>query len=148
MTSAMRMEHARHSSMPGFARSHWIYQRCQLSTTKFSGNLAHRKTQKYLRSSPDQPLRDLAPPWTPDAYTLYFYSGDVEENPGPPSADQEQKMFEAIMQIPSLVQTQADILNEIRSLRSDQRAIELKVTDLAVKVERAEGFASSVPHPL
>ncbi|KAH7957814.1 hypothetical protein HPB52_023150 [Rhipicephalus sanguineus] len=56
---------------------------------------------------------------------------------------QEQKMFEAIMQIPSLVQTQADILDEIRSLRSDQRAIELKVTDLAVKVERAEGFASS-----
>ncbi|KAH7981930.1 hypothetical protein HPB52_001811 [Rhipicephalus sanguineus] len=52
--------------------------------------------------------------------------GDIEENPGPLSAEQEQRTFEAIMQIPSLVQTQADILNEIRSFRSDQRAIELK----------------------
>ncbi|KAH6930048.1 hypothetical protein HPB50_008119 [Hyalomma asiaticum] len=60
--------------MPGFAKSHWIYQRCQLSTTKFSGNHAHRKTENYLSSSPDELLRDLAPPWTPDAYTLYFYS--------------------------------------------------------------------------
>ncbi|KAH6936196.1 hypothetical protein HPB50_014938 [Hyalomma asiaticum] len=55
--------------MPGFAKSHWIYQRCQLSTTKFSGNHAHRKTE----NSPDELLRDLAPPWTPDAYTVYFY---------------------------------------------------------------------------
>lgn len=53
-------------------------------------------------------------------------------------------MFEAIMQIPSLVQTRADIPNEIRMLQSDPQAIEQKVTDLAAKVESAESCAFSV----
>lgn len=38
-----------------------------------------------------------------------LYTGDIEENPGPRLPVQKQKMFEAVMQIPSLVQTQADI---------------------------------------
>lgn len=40
--------------------------------------------------------------------------GNVKENPGPLTAYQQQEMFEAIMQIPSLVRNQADILYEIR----------------------------------
>lgn len=74
----------------------------------------------------------------------FLRSADIEKNPRPLSAEQKTEMFEVILQIPLLVRTQADILNEIRSIRSDQPAIGKRVTDVAAKMLRVEMWASSI----
>ncbi|XP_072144699.1 uncharacterized protein [Dermacentor andersoni] len=77
--------------------------------------------------------------------TIYLLlSGDVEQNPGPLSTEQEQQMFQAVMKIPLMMQGQSDILDEIRCLRANQQAMEQKINDLSVKVQFAEETASRV----
>ncbi|XP_049516930.1 uncharacterized protein LOC125942697 [Dermacentor silvarum] len=47
---------------------------------------------------------------------LLQLAGDVEQNPGPLTSEQEQQMFNAVMAIPMVLQKQTEILGELRSV--------------------------------
>ncbi|XP_077491262.1 uncharacterized protein LOC144101915 [Amblyomma americanum] len=71
-------------------------------------------------------------------------AGDVEQNPGPLSAGQEKQMFDTIMTIPVIQQQQTEILDELRSIRLEQKNLEEKLTKLAEKVKSVEDNVSLV----
>ncbi|XP_075726224.1 uncharacterized protein LOC142767862 [Rhipicephalus microplus] len=76
------------------------------------------------------------------ARMLLLLSGDVEQNPGPLTSQQEKEMLDVIMTLPSMQQQQTEILSEIRFIRADQQALEQKLSQLAEKVKLVEDNVS------
>lgn len=61
--------------------------------------------------------------------TLLLLSGDVEQNPGPLSPQQEKQMFDTIMTLPSMQHSQSAILDELSSIRANHEAFQQKITE-------------------
>lgn len=68
-------------------------------------------------------------------------SGDIELNPGP-LTEELNHMFNVIMTIPAVQEKQSDILEEIRSIRLEQQALENKLSALTEKVKDVENVSS------
>lgn len=75
--------------------------------------------------------------------TQLLLCGDIELNPGPLTEEQLSQMFDVIMTIPAMQERQSDILEEIRSIRLEQQALENKLSALTEQVRDVENNVSS-----
>lgn len=91
-----------------------------------------------------------------DAFFLLLCCGDIESNPGPKTlrsgADTESEQLNAMFMMikgindrtAELVQTQADMSSDIRSIKSSQVAMESKVSDIINRLQSLENMTKNL----
>ncbi|XP_049275319.1 uncharacterized protein LOC125759848 [Rhipicephalus sanguineus] len=128
------------------------------SVTLEDGTTEHTDHSQSAASVLDDLKRMIAPDLPPknadDLYRcllcvrylrkLLQLAGDVEQNPGPLTSEQEKQMFSAVMAIPTVLQKQTEILGELRSVASRQEALEQKCSQIEEKLNVFEDKLLSV----
>ncbi|XP_042148516.1 uncharacterized protein LOC121837114 [Ixodes scapularis] len=70
--------------------------------------------------------------------------GDVELNPGPPSAAQENQLVESMQLIPSMHEGQKTVINELKAIKDLQTTFERKLEGLFTRIAIIESDVATI----